>query len=74
MSHLQSSQQKSVEKKEEIFVGAEEKKEAEAKASAFVAALERCMFDTYAEPDKTGRLVASGKYKYVSVSIFACWY
>ena len=45
MSHLQSSQQKSVKKKEEIFVSAEEKKEAEAKASVFVAALERCMFD-----------------------------
>ena len=45
----ESSQQKSVEKEEEIFVSDEEKKEAEAKASTFVAALERCMFDTYAE-------------------------
>ena len=70
----ESSQQKSVEKEEENFVSDEEKKEAEAKASTFVAALERCMFDTYAEPDKTGRLVASGKYKYVSISILACWY
>ena len=51
----ESSQQKSVEKEEENFVGAEEK-ETEIKASAFVAALERCMFDTYAEP---GGLVVS---------------
>ena len=32
------------------------------------------MFDMYVESDKTGRIVASGKYKYVSVSIFVCQY
>lgn len=43
----------------------EETKEMEQNASAFVTQLEACMMDEYAEPDKSGRPHAGGKYKYV---------
>ncbi|KAL5531359.1 hypothetical protein ACEPAG_4236 [Sanghuangporus baumii] len=33
------------------------------KVKSFVNELERCMMDTYAEPDKTGKPSAGGKYK-----------
>ncbi|TDL23603.1 hypothetical protein BD410DRAFT_786842 [Rickenella mellea] len=41
----------------------DEKQEVEHKASAFVAELEECLFNTYSEPDKLGRQSAGGKYK-----------
>ncbi|KLO12715.1 hypothetical protein SCHPADRAFT_904862 [Schizopora paradoxa] len=41
----------------------EETKEMEQNATAFVTQLEACMMDEYAEPDKTGRPHAGGKYK-----------
>lgn len=41
----------------------EEKENINQRVSQFVAELERCMMDTYAEPDKTGKPSAGGKYK-----------
>lgn len=47
-----------------------EMKEAEQNMSAFVSQLEACMMDEYAEPDKTGRPSAGGKYKCVVSFVF----
>ncbi|KAH8108343.1 hypothetical protein DFH11DRAFT_1691587 [Phellopilus nigrolimitatus] len=40
-----------------------EKQSTDASASAFVSKLEQCMMDIYAEPDKSGKPSAAGKYK-----------
>ena len=40
-----------------------ERTEIESKASSFVADLEHCMMDSYAEPDKAGKPSAGAKYK-----------
>lgn len=37
----------------------------EERARAYAAELERCVFETYAEPDKFGKASAAGKYKWV---------
>ena len=44
----------------------EEKELVETKARAFVAHLEECLFELYAEPDKAGKPHAGPKYKYGS--------
>lgn len=41
----------------------EEKERINEKVSQFVAELEHCMMDMYAEPDKAGKPSAGGKYK-----------
>ena len=41
----------------------EEKSALEQKVKSFVNELEHCMMETYAEPDKTGKPSAGGKYK-----------
>ncbi|OCB87803.1 hypothetical protein A7U60_g5126 [Sanghuangporus baumii] len=41
----------------------DDKNELVQKVKSFVNELERCMMDTYAEPDKTGKPSAGGKYK-----------
>ncbi|TFY74439.1 hypothetical protein EWM64_g9573 [Hericium alpestre] len=51
-----------VEKKPEELSD-EDKNILQEKAKAFAAELEQCLFDTYADPDKHGRHVASTKYK-----------
>lgn len=37
----------------------------EERAKAFANELERCMIERYAEPDKSGKMIAHNKYKYV---------
>lgn len=50
--------------KEPVSSSAEmDKSELEQKVKSFVTELERCMMETYAEPDKTGKPSAGGKYK-----------
>ncbi|KAI5118689.1 hypothetical protein M0805_003625 [Coniferiporia weirii] len=41
----------------------EEKNVVDQKIKSFAAELEQCMMETYAEPDKSGKLSAAGKYK-----------
>lgn len=41
----------------------EEKQMLEDRAKHFATDLESCMYDTYSEPDKTGKHMAVGKYK-----------
>jgi hypothetical protein len=44
----------------------EEKTQLRERASAFAAEVEQAVFNTYAEPDKLGKLGAGVKYKYAS--------
>ena len=44
----------------------EEKEQLEAKANQFGIELENCVYELYSEPDKSGKPVVGGKYKYVS--------
>ncbi len=43
----------------------EEKEQLEAKANLFGVDLENCMYELYSEPDKAGKQIVGGKYKYV---------
>ena len=43
----------------------EEKEQLEAKANLFGVDLENCMYELYSEPDKSGKQMVGGKYKYV---------
>lgn len=47
----------------------DEKTQSEHDASAFVAELEKCIFQTYSEQDKNGHPSAGGKYKCVQLSL-----
>ena len=55
-------------KKEEDLTD-EEKEDLETKGKVFAADLEQCIFELYAEPDKTGKPSVGGKYKYVFQSL-----
>ena len=45
----------------------EEKEQLKERASRFATELEECMYELYAEPDKTGKQSVAAKYKYVSL-------
>lgn len=57
----EDGEEKSPKKSEDLTN--EEKERIDQNVSHFVAELERCMMETYAEPDKTGKPSAGGKYK-----------
>lgn len=57
----EDGEEKSPKKSEDLTD--EEKERIDQNVSHFVAELERCMMETYAEPDKTGKPSAGGKYK-----------
>ena len=46
----------------------EEKEQLKERASRFATELEECMYELYAEPDKTGKQSVAAKYKYVPLS------
>ena len=56
-----------VEKKPEELTD-EEKEQLKERASRFATELEECMYELYAEPDKTGKQSVAAKYKYVPLS------